>query len=84
MPTATVCSIAFAPLARVVARGLGHLSLPIAIIPHPVGDQNAELISRKGIDIAAECARILTTPAAELDAEFRATKYPLPPATVEK
>ena len=79
-----VCSIAFTPLARVVARGLGHLSLPIAVIAHPVGDPDPALIRDQGIDIAAECARILTTPRDQLDAEFRAKKYPLPPATVAK
>ena len=67
-----------------MARGLGQLSLPIAVIPHPVGDPDPALIRSKGTDIAAECVRILTTPAAELAAEFRAVKYPLPPATVEK
>jgi hypothetical protein len=84
VPTATICSIAFAPLARVVARGLGHLSLPIAVIAHPVGDAEPELVSRKGFDIADECVRILTTPRDELAAEFRAARYPLPPATVAK
>ncbi|MDB5811040.1 MAG: hypothetical protein JWN94_3162 [Betaproteobacteria bacterium] len=67
-----------------VARGLGHLSLPIAIIPHPVGDSDPALIMRKGIDVAAECIRMLTTPNDELDAEFRTAKYPLPPASVPK
>jgi len=68
----------------VVARGLGHLSLPIAIIPHPVGNADPELVTRRGIDVAAECIRMLTMPADELDAEIRTTKYPLPPATVPK
>ena len=67
-----------------VARGLGHLSLPIAVIPHPVGDPQPQLITRKGTDVAAECVRILTTPRDALDAEFRVKKYPLPPATVAK
>lgn len=79
-----MCSIAFAPLARVVARGLAHPSLPMAVIAHPVGDPQHDLIARKGTDAAAECARILTTPADALDAEFRAKKYPLPPATAAK
>jgi hypothetical protein len=60
------------------------LSLPIAIIPHPVGSNDPELVTRKGIDVAAECIRMLTTPGGELDAESRTTKYPLPPATVPK
>lgn len=67
-----------------VARGLGHLSLPIAIIPHPVGNHDPALVTRKGIDVAAECIRMLTTPAEELDAEFRDARYPLPPASVPK
>ncbi len=67
-----------------VARGLGHLSLPIAVIAHPVGDAQPLLVSRKGVDIAAECVRILTTPRDQLAAEFRAVEYPLPPATVAK
>ena len=67
-----------------VARGLGHLSWPIAISPHPVGNADPELVSRKGIDVAAECIRMLTMPADELDAEIRTAKYPLPPATVPK
>ena len=79
-----MCSIAFAPLARVVARGLGHLSLPIAIIPHPVGNQDPAAVARKGIDVAAECIRMLTTPAEELDAELRSARFPLPPASVPK
>ncbi len=67
-----------------VARGLGHLSLPIAIIPHPVGSAEPELVARKGIDVAAECIRMLTTPADELEAELGNARYPLPPATVPK
>jgi hypothetical protein len=68
----------------VVARGIGHLSLPIAIVPHPVGNQDPSMVTRKGIDIAAECIRMLTTPAAELETEFRDAQYPLPPASVPK
>lgn len=79
-----MCSIAFAPLARVVARGLGHLSLPIAIIPHPVGNQDPKLVTGKGIDVAAECIRMLTTPAEELEREMRDGRFPLPPASVPK
>jgi hypothetical protein len=60
------------------------LSLPIAIIPHPVGSNDPALVTRKGIDVAAECIRMLTTPGDELDAEIRTTNYPLPPATVQK
>ena len=67
-----------------VARGLGHLSLPIAIIPHPVGSTDPKLVAGKGIDIAAECIRMLTTTSDELEQEIRTAKLPLPPATVPK
>ena len=79
-----MCSIAFTPLARVVARGAGHLSLPIAVIPHPVGDPDPELVRKKGREIAAECARVLSTPSARLEREFEDKKYPLPPACAPK
>ena len=49
-----------------------------------MGSTEPELVTRKGIDVAAECIRMLTTPSDELDAEIRTTKYPLPPATVPK
>ena len=33
----TVISTAFAPLAQVVGEGIGHVSLPIVVVPHPLG-----------------------------------------------
>jgi len=54
------------------------MSLPIVVVPHPVGDADEGLIERRGADIAAECVRVLTTPANRLAAEFEACQYPLP------
>ena len=74
----TVISTAFAPLAQVVAEGIGHASLPIVVVPHPLGDRDEGLIRNRGADIANECVRVLTTPAEELAREFEGKQYPLP------
>lgn len=70
-------STAFAPLARVVAEGANHFSLPILVVAHPVGDPDEAVIRRRGELIARECARVLTTPAEALEREFKEKKYPL-------
>jgi hypothetical protein len=71
-------STAFAPLAQVVAEGIGHASLPIVVVPHPVGDPNEAVIRHRGEQVAAECVRILTTPAELLVREFEGKQHPLP------
>jgi hypothetical protein len=73
-----VISTAFAPLAQVVAEGIGHASLPIVVVPHPVGDRDEALIQSRGADIARECVRVLTTDAGALAREFEGKQYPLP------
>lgn len=84
IPTVTVISTSFAPLARVVAESTGYRSLPIIVVPHPVGDRDEAAIAKKGHDIAAECVRVLTTPARELELEFRTRNYPLPHAVMPR
>jgi hypothetical protein len=74
----TVISTAFAPLAQVVGEGIGHVSLPIVVVPHPLGDRDEALIRQRGADIAAECVRVLTTPMDALAREFEGKQYPLP------
>ena len=61
-----------------MGEGIGHVSLPIVVVPHPVGDPDENLIERRGAEIAAECVRVLTTPADALAAEFDGREYPLP------
>ncbi len=80
----TVISTAFAPLAQVVGEGIGHVSLPIVVVPHPLGQRDEELIRRRGMDIARECVRVLTTPAEELAREFEGKQYPLPDAVMPR
>ena len=74
----TVISTAFAPLAQVVGEGIGHVSLPIVVVPHPLGHSDEQAIVNAGRDIARECARVLTTEADALAAEFAGRNYPLP------
>lgn len=63
---------------------MGYFSLPIVVVPHPVGGPDAAAVENKGRDIAAECARVLTIPVAELEREFRDKQYPLPQAVMPR
>jgi len=78
IPTVTVISTAFAPLAQVVGEGIGHVSLPIVVVGHPVGDRDENVIRQRGVDITRECVRVLTTEPDALAAEFQRKEYPLP------
>lgn len=84
IPTATVVSSAFAPLAQVTAEGIGHVTLPFVVVPHPVGDRDEALITQRGADIAARCVHILTTQAATLAREVREHPFPLPDAVMPR
>lgn len=78
MPTVTLISRSFCPLGKIVAQGFGYPGLPIVLLPHPVGDPDPEMISRKGIDAVAECVRLLTMPVEAVTKEFMVKKFPLP------
>lgn len=67
-----------------MGEGIGHLSLPIVVVPHPVADPDEEMVKKRGEDIAHECVRVLTTPAAALAREFEAKQYPLPNAVMPR
>lgn len=84
VPTVTVISTAFAPLAQVVSEGVGQLSLPIIVVPHPLGDREVSVIRKYGEDIAERCARVLTTPVETLLREFKDKPYPLPAAVMPR
>jgi hypothetical protein len=68
----------------VTGEGAGHASLPIVVVPHPVGERDEAVVRRKGEDIARECARILTTPVETLSREFEHKQYPLPRAVMPR
>lgn len=67
-----------------VGEGIGHASLPIVVVPHPVGDPDPALVARRGEDIARECVRVLTTPAEALAREYEGKRYPLPDAVMPR
>ncbi|MDB5863459.1 MAG: hypothetical protein JWO70_1265 [Betaproteobacteria bacterium] len=54
------------------------MSLPIVVVPHPLGDRDEEVIRQRGVAIAQECVRILTTPMDALALEFEGKQHPLP------
>jgi hypothetical protein len=62
----------------VVGEGIGHVALPIVVVPHPVGDRDESVIRQRGIDIAHECVRVLTTEPDVLAREFEGKQFPLP------
>ncbi|HEV3483512.1 MAG TPA: hypothetical protein VGR97_14435 [Candidatus Acidoferrales bacterium] len=84
MPTVTLVSRSFCPLAQMVARGLGFPVVPILLLPHPIGDQNLEQITKKGTDAAEEAVRLLLSPREALEREFGAKKFSLPEHVVPK
>lgn len=67
-----------------VGEGIGHVSLPIVVVPHPLGDGDEELIRNRGVDIAQECVRVLTTSSDALAREFEDKQYPLPDAVMPR
>jgi len=84
IPTVTVISTAFAPLAQVVSEGIGQMNLPIIVVPHPLGDRDVGVIRKYGEDIAEQCARVLTTPVEMLARELKEKQYPLPSAVMPR
>ena len=67
-----------------VGEGIGHVSLPIVVVPHPVGNPDEGLVVKRGEDIAKECVRVLTTPAEQLAREFEGKRHPLPDAVMPR
>jgi predicted dienelactone hydrolase len=67
-----------------VARGEGHGSLPIVMLPHPIGEADMGKVAQKGTEAAAECVRLLTTPGETVGREYAAKKFPLPEHAVPR
>ena len=84
VPSVALISRSFCPLGQIVARGEGHGSLPIVMLPHPIGEADAGRIAQKGVDAAAECVRLLTTPSEMVGEEFAAKRVPLPEHAVPR
>src|ERR1700760_249612 len=78
VPTVALISRSFCPLGQIVGRGVGHQALPIIMLPHPIGEADEGRIAQKGRDVAADCVRLLTAPAAAVQAEYAGKTFPLP------
>ncbi len=65
-------------------QGVGQASLPIAVVPHPVGDRDEALVEERGRAVAAECVRLLATPVESLEREFTDKQYPLTSALMPR
>jgi len=83
-PCVALISRSFCPLGQIVAQGLGYPGLPIILLPHPIGEADPARISRKGIDAAGECVRLLTTPGKAVGGEFAGKRFPLPEHAVAR
>jgi hypothetical protein len=84
VPTVALVSRSFCPLGQIVARGEGHNGLPIVMLPHPVGEADQAKIAQKGVDAAAECVRLLTTPGEAVGKEYARKRFPLPEHAVPR
>jgi hypothetical protein len=84
VPTVALISRSFCPLGQIVARGEGHGSLPIVMLPHPIGEADQDRIAQKGADAAAECVRLLTTAGEAVAREYAGKKFPLPEHAVPR
>jgi hypothetical protein len=84
VPTVALISRSFCPLGQIVARGEGHGSLPIVMLPHPIGEADHARIAQKGADAAAECVRLLTTAGEAVGREYAGKKFPLPEHAVPR
>ncbi len=54
------------------------------MLPHPIGEADEGRIARKGVEAAAECVRLLTTPPKTVAAEYAAKTFPLPEHAVPR
>ncbi|MDE3075222.1 MAG: hypothetical protein KGJ86_07310 [Chloroflexota bacterium] len=52
--------------------------LPLAVIPHPLADQPADVVKAKGEGVVDAIVHILSTPAEQLSSEERSREYAEP------
>lgn len=73
MATAVIGSDEFGPLGRAEATVLGTPGLPIVAIPHPLADNEADLVAAKGAAIVDEALAALTDDATVVSDRYRDT-----------
>ncbi|MEE8304937.1 MAG: hypothetical protein V3S24_21160 [Candidatus Tectomicrobia bacterium] len=70
IPTVMICTDEFSLLGRSEAESLGMPSLPIALVPHPLGGQKPESIEHKAAAAITQIVEILTTSETALMQQF--------------
>jgi hypothetical protein len=73
VPTVMICTDEFHQLGREEAGSLGMPTLPIALVPHPLGGQQPEHIQTKADKALEQVVEMLTTPATRLMQEVLST-----------
>ncbi len=71
MPAATFVTEEFSTLGRLEAEALGMPSLPLVIIPHPMGNLPQEKVHEAIDGVMDEVLSVLTLPSGELDKKYR-------------
>jgi hypothetical protein len=71
IPCATVCTDEFFGLGKGEAECLGMPGLPIALVPHPVAELDAEQVKQIATDAAGDIKRLLTVDATTLATEAK-------------
>ena len=70
IPTVMICTDEFSLLGRSEAESLGLPSLPIALVPHPLGGQKPASIEQKAAAAITQIVEILTTSETALMQQF--------------
>jgi len=73
--TALVASSEFAVMADVECESLGMSSLPIVVVPHPVGGLKEEAVREKADNALEEIIHVLTESKDKLSQEYREKVY---------
>ena len=76
--TVTIVTDEFAKLGKLEASALGMPGLPLVILPHPIADLKPEQVWALAEQTLLEVIRLLTTPADQLNQEFKTKVYPEP------
>jgi hypothetical protein len=84
VPSVVLVSRSFCPLGQIVARGIGHQTLPIIMLPHPIGEADETRIALKGTEAAPDVIRLLTTPSDMIAKEYAAKRFLLPEHAVAR
>ncbi len=66
VPTVMICTDEFGLLGRNEAESLGMPTLPIALVPHPLGGEKPDAIRKKAEAAVGQAVTILTTPEPDL------------------